>query len=238
MSGIPALPWPAIINTTEDEAAVSSHTAQRNRFHAGVWPVNMNNADRAAVREEALEHAESVFTDVERRWRSVTRLDALPVEPLSEENSFPASIEAFHDRFYPYAAGTSVVDAEGRLLCVYSPARDEWETPGGAGEAGETPAETARRETQEETGIECEITDVLFAQLMELSLDTPERLPIPVVGFTARPVGGDELAGADVERHDEITDLAWFDSDELPSELRNYEQKHAHLVSHSGTATD
>jgi 8-oxo-dGTP pyrophosphatase MutT (NUDIX family) len=198
----------------------------------------MNDTDHAAVRDAAFQHAESVLADVERRWGSVARLDALPVEPLSAGDSFPASAEAFHNRFYPYAAGASVVDVEGRLLCVYSPARDEWETPGGAGEAGETPAETARRETQEETGIECEITDVLFAQLMEISLDAPERLPIPVVGFTARPVGGDELADAAVERHDEITDLAWFGPDELPTELRNYEQKHAHLVSRSATATD
>ena len=198
----------------------------------------MNDTERAAVREATLQHAESVLDAVERRWGTVQRLDALPVEPLFGEDSFPSSAEAFHDRFYPYAAGASVVDAEGRLLCVYSPARDEWETPGGAGEAGETPAETARRETREETGIACEITDVLFAQLMEFSLDAPERLPIPVVGFTARPVGGDELAGVEVERHDEITDLAWFDSDELPRELRNYEQKHAHLVSRPATAND
>ncbi|EMA48292.1 MutT/NUDIX family protein [Halococcus morrhuae DSM 1307] len=197
----------------------------------------MNDADRAAVRENAVQHAESVLTTVEDRWGNVPHLDALPVEPLSAGDSFPASAEAFHDRFYPYAAGASVVD-EGRLLCVYSPARDEWETPGGAGETGETPAETARRETEEETGIDCEITDVLFAQTMELRLDAPERLPIPVVGFTARPVGGDELVGVEVERHDEITDLTWFEPDELPSELRNYERKHAHLVSCSETTSD
>ena len=198
----------------------------------------MDDADRTAVREQVLQHAESVLAGVERRRGHVVRLDALPVEPLSEEDSFPASAEAFHDRFYPYAAGASVVDGEGRLLCVYSPARDEWETPGGAGEADEKPAETARRETQEETGIECEITGVLFAQLMELSLDAPERLPIPVVGFTARPVGGEELAGAAIQEHDEISDLAWFGSDELPTELRNYEQKHAYLASRSAAATD
>jgi hypothetical protein len=151
----------------------------------------MNDADRAAVREEVIQHAESVLAGVERRWGSAVRLDALPVEPLSEGKSFPASAEAFHDRSYPYAAGASVVDAEGRLLCVYSPARDEWETPGGAGEIGETPAEAARRETQEETGVACEITD-----------------------------------------------LAWFGPDELPTELRNYEQKHAHLVSRSDAAND
>jgi 8-oxo-dGTP pyrophosphatase MutT (NUDIX family) len=100
------------------------------------------------------------------------------------------------------------------------------------------PVETARRETREETGIDCEITDVLFAQTMEFCLDAPERLPIPVVGFTARPVGGDELAGVEIERHDEITDLTWFEPDELPTELRNYEQKHAPLVSCSETTSD
>ena len=196
----------------------------------------MNDSDRAAVRNDALGRAEGVFADVERRWGSAARLDPLPVTPLSDDNdSFPASVEEFHDRFYPYAAGATVVDTNGQLLCVYSPARDEWETPGGAGEPGETPAETARRETLEETGIECEITDALFIQLMEIALDAPERLPIPVIGFTARRAGGDELAGTDIERHDEITDLAWFGPDELPTELRNYGQKHAHLVSLADT---
>lgn len=199
----------------------------------------MNHSDRAAVREDALQHAEDVFAGVERQWGNTTRLEPLPVEPLSDgKHSFPESVEEFHNRFYPYAAGASVVDAAGRLLCVYSPARDEWETPGGAGESGETPAETARRETLEETGIECEITDALFMQSMELALDAPERLPIPVVGFVARPTGGDELAGTEIERHDEITDLAWFEPAELPTELRNYEQKHTHLVSVADTTDD
>ena len=74
--------------------------------------------------------------------------------------------------------------------------------------------------------------------MMELTLDAPERLPIPVVGFAVRPVGGDELAEAEIERHGEITDLEWFAPDELPTELRNYEQKHAHLVSQPDAAND
>ena len=132
----------------------------------------MNDSDRAAVRNDALGHAEGVFADVERRWGSAARLGPLPVTPLSDDNdSFPASVDEFHDRLYPYAAGATVVDTNGQLLCVYSPTRGEWETPGGAGEPDETPAETARRETLEETGIECEITDVLFVQSMELALD-------------------------------------------------------------------
>ncbi|PSQ45061.1 hypothetical protein BRD15_12775 [Halobacteriales archaeon SW_6_65_15] len=124
-----------------------------------------------------------------------------------------------------------VTDDEGRFLCVYSPVRNEWETPGGAGDPGEIPSETARRETREETGVECELTGVLHTRLMEIDLGAPERLPIPVVEFTVRPVGGAELTDDEVEAHGEISDLDWFGPEELPSEIREYEQKRAHLRS-------
>ena len=192
----------------------------------------MNQRDCAAVREDVLDHAENVLADVESRWGDLTRLDPIFVEPLSDDNhSFPESAEAFLDRFYPYASGAVVTDEEERLLLVYSPARDEWETPGGAGEPNETPAETARRETVEESGIECDLTGVLFVQLMEINLDAPETLPIPIISFTGVRSGGEELSGDDIENHEEITDLAWFGPDELPTEVRNYEQKHSHLRS-------
>lgn len=192
----------------------------------------MNQRDRAAVREDVLRHTEDVLTDVESRWRDITRLDPLFVEPFpDDDHSFPKSAEAFLDRFYPYAAGAVVTDEEDRLLCVYSPARDEWETPGGAGEPNETPAKTARRETIEESGIECNLTGVLFVQLMEINLDASESLPIPIISFTGVRTGGEELSGGGIEDHEEITDLAWFGPDELPTEVRNHEQKHSYLLS-------
>ncbi|UPV75818.1 NUDIX domain-containing protein [Halorussus limi] len=192
----------------------------------------MNSNRRAEIRDEVEKRAEEVLSGVKSRWGDVPRLDPLTVEPLPHhETAFPESAAAFFDRFYPYAAGAAVTDDEGRLLCVYSPARDEWETPGGAGESGEEPAETARRETREETGIECELTGVLQTRTMELDLGEPERLPIPVVEFTGRVVGGAELTADEIEDHGEISDLDWFGPDELPSHVREYEQKVAHLRS-------
>lgn len=192
----------------------------------------MNSDERAAVRAEVVSDAEEVIENVERRWDDVPRLDPLSVTPLTDrgDDYFPESAAAFREEFYPYAAGAVVTDDQNRLLCVYSPARDEWETPGGAGEPGEVPAETARRETFEETGVECEITDALFVHPMELDLGIPETLPIPVVVFTGRPIDSDgELSGAEIESHEEITDLTWFDAEELPRELRDYEQKYEYL---------
>ena len=193
----------------------------------------MDDHERAAVREDVLSHAQSVFADIEDRWGEVdTRAEPLIVDTFpDDDDSFPASAEEYIKRFYPYAAGAVVTNDEGRLLCIYSPLREEWETPGGAGEPDETPAETARRETREESGIEVEITGVLLTRSMEVRLNAPETLPIPVAVFTARRTGGDELAGVPLEENDEVTDIAWFGPDDLPTDLRGYEWKHAHLES-------
>ena len=190
----------------------------------------MESERRAEIRQEVLERAEEVLAGVESRWDDVPRLDPLTVVPLpNQDDAFPDSTGEFFDRFYSYAADAAVTDDEGRLLCVYSPVREEWETPGGAGDPGERPEETARRETREETGVECELTGVLHTRLMEIDLGAPELLPVPVVEFTGRPVGGAELASDEIEDHGEIADLDWFGPDELPTEVREYEQKVAHL---------
>lgn len=56
----------------------------------------------------------------------------------------------------PLPASSAIVERDGRYLLVlrsYPPAADMFAFPGGRGEEGETPAETALRELHEETGI-------------------------------------------------------------------------------------
>ncbi|MGV8939531.1 MAG: NUDIX hydrolase [Allorhizobium sp.] len=57
----------------------------------------------------------------------------------------------------PLAASSAIVESDGRFLLVKRrnpPAADLYAFPGGRGEAGETPEDTALRELLEETGIE------------------------------------------------------------------------------------
>jgi len=57
----------------------------------------------------------------------------------------------------PEPASSAIVERDGRFLLVRRrnpPAADLYAFPGGRGEAGETPAETALRELHEETGLQ------------------------------------------------------------------------------------
>ncbi|MGA1801208.1 NUDIX hydrolase [Rhizobium sp. HT1-10] len=56
----------------------------------------------------------------------------------------------------PRAASSAILQRDGRFLLVLRrnpPSKDMYAFPGGRAEAGETPAETALREFEEETGI-------------------------------------------------------------------------------------
>lgn len=204
----------------------------------------MDESERRAVRAAAVDHAESVVAGVEERWPAVPQEEPLVVTPLPhQDTAFPENHEAFRDRFYPYAAGAAVRDDADRLLLIQSVHRDPWENPGGSGEAGETPAETARREVREETGLDVRLTRVLYVRTMELDLGAPERLPIPVVIFGAEPAeeaesmtsgssdssGPIELDPDAVETPEEVERIEWFAPDEIPDDLRDHDVLMRHL---------
>jgi 8-oxo-dGTP diphosphatase len=67
-------------------------------------------------------------------------------------------------------AAAFIADAEGRVLLVkHTYGQLNWELPGGGGEVGESPVETAVREVQEETGL------TVVAQHMTGSYYAPEN---------------------------------------------------------------
>lgn len=59
------------------------------------------------------------------------------------------------------AAMAFVQDEDGRILMIHRTDNDKWALPGGAQDVGETIAQTAVRETREETGIAIEITGLV-----------------------------------------------------------------------------
>ncbi|SFK87701.1 ADP-ribose pyrophosphatase YjhB, NUDIX family [Halogranum rubrum] len=190
----------------------------------------MNESARRRLRTEAIDHAATLATDVEDRWGPVADEGSVVVSPLPhDDTTFPESLRAFHEQFYPYAAGCLTRDDDGRILAVESTHRGYWESPGGAGEPDEAPAETARREVREETGITPTVVEPLYRLTMELDLGYDETLPIPVFVFVGEPAEGSVASADAVETPGEVDDVGWFSPSNLPEEFRDRKLVLKHL---------
>lgn len=82
---------------------------------------------------------------------------------------------------------------------------------GGYREQGESVAQTAERETREETGIDCEVTELLFTETLRFDYGEAVLVPVLQAGFVARRCGGRLETTEDV-----IENAGWFPTDELP----------------------
>ncbi len=91
------------------------------------------------------------------------------------------------------AASAVVADEDGRILLTRRRDNDLWTIPGGAMEPGETIAETALREVQEETGVDVEVVRLVGIysdprHLIEYA-DGEVRQQFSIC-FACRPTGG------------------------------------------------
>lgn len=111
--------------------------------------------------------------------------------------------------------GVSVLvwDDDQRLLLVRQAESGQWSTVGGGVEPGESPADAARREVLEETGLDVELTSVRAAvggPAYEVVYANGDRCCYVSTVFDAREVGG--LLAADLE---EVVEVRWMELIEL-----------------------
>ena len=105
------------------------------------------------------------------------------------------------------AAGVWLTNPAGEVLLVSDADRDGWSEPAGKDEPGERLEETALRETREETGVECEITGVALAHVVEALPPgvSPQPLTRLIVAFR-----GIYRGGTPRPRDDDITAVKWW----------------------------
>lgn len=112
------------------------------------------------------------------------------------------------------ASNLLVVDADGAILLQRRRDTGQWALPGGAQELGETPAQCAVRECEEETGVIAEITGFLGVYSDPAHIvaytdgEVRQEYEVTLIG---RPVGG---APAENE---EASDVRWFQPTEFDS---------------------
>lgn len=130
----------------------------------------------------------------------MSRIDHINNPDAPEPNSVVPSTVAF------------VTDDEGRVLLIQRSDNGDWALPGGGHDLGERIADTAVRETNEETGLDIEITGIIGlytdpGHLIEYS-DGEVRQQFSI-SFRAKPVGG-SLATSD-----ESIQVAWVSAKDL-----------------------
>ncbi|MBD2869314.1 NUDIX hydrolase [Paenibacillus arenilitoris] len=109
-------------------------------------------------------------------------------------------------------AAAIILDSDGRVLLVkHSYGKLNWDLPGGKSEADESAQETARREVQEETGLEVEVgplTGIYYDphydmhHFVFLSSNANDQVPIP-----SSP---------------EILECGYFSIDDLPTPMSDF----------------
>lgn len=109
-------------------------------------------------------------------------------------------------------AGAVCVDGERVLLCrrALEPFKGFWDLPGGFLEEAEDPIAGLRRELLEETGLEIEPERFLGIWIDRYGGDSTAEATFNLY-WIARVLGGE------AEAADDVSELRWFDRDELPT---------------------
>ncbi|MBM9508848.1 NUDIX domain-containing protein [Actinacidiphila acididurans] len=139
-------------------------------------------------------------------------------------------IDYFDDPSAPQAnsivpsANVIVTDDAGRILMIRRSDNGNWAVPGGGMDIGESIAQTAVRETLEETGIHCRITGLVGIytdprHVVHYTSNDEVRQEFSVV-FTARYVSGDPTPS------DESRDVAWVPRDEVGALTMHRSMRH------------
>lgn len=108
------------------------------------------------------------------------------------------------------AVGVFIIDSKKVLLAkrAVGPLKGYWDSVGGFVEAGESPQETALRETKEETRLDIKITQVLG-----VGKDKYGEQETTVIGLLAKIIKGRP------DSHDDVSQLRWFSLDRLPKNI-------------------
>lgn len=132
----------------------------------------------------------------------------------------PRRIDYYNDPNAPAAnsmvpsVNVVVVDDEGRVLMIRRTDNDNWAVPGGAIDLGESMVNAAVRETEEETGITCEVTGLVGIytdpkHVIHYTSNDEVRQEFSIV-LTARPISGEPTSSS------ESSEVHWVAPDAIP----------------------
>ena len=143
-----------------------------------------------------------------------------PVNPIPHKQFYDATGTPLNEMPHKLAAGASafVVDAQGRLLLQRRADNGYWGMPAGHADIGESIAETAVRETFEETGFVVRV-DRLVGVYSDPTQFNVMRYPDGGITQFVNVCFVCTITGGKIKISDESTDIGFFPLDALPAPL-------------------
>ncbi|MCZ7684838.1 MAG: NUDIX hydrolase [Sandaracinaceae bacterium] len=124
----------------------------------------------------------------------------------------------------PYPTVDVIIEAPGGVVLIERAHEPRgWALPGGFIDYGEAPADAARREVKEETGLDVELTDLLFVYGAPDRDPRQHNLSVVYVGrASGTPRGGDDAARAEVFALDALPSPLCFDHARILEDYRRF----------------
>ena len=124
----------------------------------------------------------------------------------------------------PYPTVDVVIELDGGVVLIERANEPKgWALPGGFIDYGEPPADAARREVKEETGLDVELTDLLGVYGDPNRDPRQHNLSIVDVGRAeGTPAGGDDAARAQVFSLDALPSPLCFDHARILADYRRF----------------
>lgn len=180
----------------------------------------------SVVREQIAERTARIVSDLQTKWGTTRTVEPFDFGPRSHDPDAPP--ETVAGQLDLIAGIASVVlfytPTRAETVLVYNPG-GFWEPPGGVIEKEQTPEDAARAEAREETGLEIELTELLYTGRFEFRYASGERVPLPVAQFVGHRVSGSlriEREGTDHPGVTRATGL--FDAQVFPEPCRDGEE--------------
>ncbi|WP_232701765.1 NUDIX domain-containing protein [Halobacterium wangiae] len=186
----------------------------------------MTVEDWPRVRAQVAERTDRVLADLRADWGTTRTVDTLEFGPRSfDPDEPPATVEDQLERIGGIASVIVFYTAtREETVLVYNPG-GFWEPPGGVVERDQTPADAARAEAREETGLDVELTDLLYTGRIEFQYANGASVPLPLAQFVGHRVDGSleiEREGSDHPGVTRATGL--FDAATLPEDAREHDE--------------
>lgn len=195
-------------------------------------------SDWETVAEEVERRTDDVLSRLDERWGDHKRREPLqygpsPVDPDGPPDSVAEQLETMAGIASVYVFYT---DERREAVLVYNP-RGGWEPPGGRIEPDQSPEETVRVEAREETGIEIELTELVYTRRVEYTWESGHTVELPLAQFAGHRTDGHLQVERDGNTHPNVSrahpglsrGTGLFDAETLP-ELRHDTDRVASLL--------